>query len=138
MKSQWLWLVLGACVWLGAQGATAQTGRGMHKKIHAVPAPGTVVVDGTLDDWDLSGQIHSYVVAETAETMSARLAARGWQPQQGQTVKMDVGYLFGNAPGTQAAARAYWMNNGFSANVVNDVPNENRLEPAEWGTATVE
>jgi hypothetical protein len=62
----------------------------------------------------------------------------GWKPQSGQTVKMDVGYLFGNAPGTQSAARAYWMNNGFSANVVNDVPNESRLEPAEWGTATVE
>jgi hypothetical protein len=53
-------------------------------------------------------------------------------------VKIDVGYLFGNAPGTQVAARAYWVNNSFSANVTADVPNESRLEPAEWGSATVE
>ena len=57
-----------------AQMAQAQTGRGLHKKIFAVPVPGQVVIDGKLDDWDLSGQIHSFVVAETAETMSARLA----------------------------------------------------------------
>jgi len=80
--------------------------------------------------------------AKTADgfraTATIPLAALGWAPQPGQTVKMDVGYLFGNAPGTQAAARAYWMNNGFSANVINDVPNESRLEPAEWGAANVE
>jgi hypothetical protein len=46
--------------------------------------------------------------------------------------------IFGNAAGTQAALRAYWTNNSFSANVTNDIPNESRLEPAEWGTATVE
>jgi len=46
--------------------------------------------------------------------------------------------LFGNAKGTQTAARAYWCNNGFSANVTYDVPNESRLEPAEWGQAVVE
>jgi len=51
---------------------------------------------------------------------------------------MDLGYIFGNAAGTQAALRAYWTNNSFSANVTNDIPNESRLEPAEWGTAMVE
>ena len=51
---------------------------------------------------------------------------------------MDLGYLYGNATGTQVAARSYWTNNSFSANVTNDVPNESRLEPAEWGQATVE
>jgi hypothetical protein len=40
--------------------------------------------------------------------------------------------------GTQAALRAYWTNNSFSANVTADIPNESRLEPAEWGTANVE
>jgi len=30
------------------------------------------------------------------------------------------------------------VNNSFSANVTNDVPNESRLEPAEWGMAVVE
>ncbi len=61
----------------------------------------------------------------------------GWRPQPGTTVKMDVGYIFGNAPGTRAAIRAYWNNNSFSANVVDDIPNESRLEPAEWGEAVV-
>jgi hypothetical protein len=56
----------------------------------------------------------------------------------GQTVQMDVGYLYGNATGTIVGARSYWSNNGFSANVVNDVPNESRLEPALWGKAAVE
>jgi len=34
--------------------------------------------------------------------------------------------------GNQVAARSYLKNRSFSANVVNDVPNESRLEPKEW------
>jgi hypothetical protein len=71
-------------------------------------------------------------------TVTLPLAVLGWKPGPGQTVKMDLGYLFGNETGTHSAARAYWINNSFAANVVNDVPHESRLEPAEWGTATVE
>ena len=71
-KMYWLWMIMSVLVCV--QVALAQTGRGMHKKIFAVPAPGPVKIDGDLSDWDLSGQIHTYVVAETAETMSARLA----------------------------------------------------------------
>jgi hypothetical protein len=58
--------------------------------------------------------------------------------EPGAQWRMDVGYIFGNAGGLSATARAYWHNNGFSANVVNDIPNESRLEPAEWGLARVE
>ena len=56
----------------------------------------------------------------------------------GQSLPMDVGVLYGNAPGTQVSARSYWTNNSFSANVTNDVPNESRLEPQEWGSAVIE
>ncbi len=56
----------------------------------------------------------------------------------GDAVRLDVGYVFGNAGGTSAAVRAYWHNNSFTANVVNDIPHESRLEPAEWGLARVE
>lgn len=56
----------------------------------------------------------------------------------GAMLRMDVGYIFGNAGGTGAAVRAYWHNNSFTANVVNDIPHESRLEPAEWGEARVE
>ena len=56
----------------------------------------------------------------------------------GAAVRMDVGYLFGNATGTQTAVRGYWMNSSFAANVTYDIPNESRVEPKEWGLATVE
>jgi len=62
----------------------------------------------------------------------------GFAPSPGQTIKADLGYIFGNKQGTRTMVRAYWVNNGFSANVVDDIPNESRLTPAEWGNATVE
>jgi hypothetical protein len=66
------------------------------------------------------------------------LALLGIQPAPGMQVKMDLGFIFGNAEGTRTAVRAYWKNKSFTANVVNDIPHESRLEPAEWGTATFE
>jgi hypothetical protein len=62
----------------------------------------------------------------------------GLTPTPGTDVRMDVGYIFGNATGTQASVRSYWMNNSFSANVTYDIPNESRVEPKEWGNAMVE
>jgi hypothetical protein len=62
----------------------------------------------------------------------------GLRLSPGAKVKMDLGYIFGNQTGSQAAVRAYWTNNSFTANVINDVPHESRLEPHEWGVATVE
>lgn len=61
-----------------------------------------------------------------------------WAPRIGESVRLDVGYLFGNATGNDVSVRAYWSNGGFAAGVVHDVPNESRLVPGEWGTATVE
>jgi len=44
--------------------------------IHAVPAPGRVTVDGSLDDWDLSGRIlMCYDVETLADVYSGRVAA---------------------------------------------------------------
>jgi hypothetical protein len=61
------------------------------------------------------------------------------QLKPGQKLKMDLGYIFGNAKGVgKAVRRAYLNNNSFSANVVDDIPNEARLEPKEWGEAEVE
>ena len=53
-------------------------------------------------------------------------------------VRMDVGYIFGNATGSQAAVRAYWSNHGPTASITNDVPSESRLEPNLWGRVSVE
>ena len=58
--------------------------------------------------------------------------------QPGTTLQADLGYIFGNAEGTRTAVRAYVYNTSFAANVVDDIPHESRLEPAQWGTATVE
>ncbi len=58
--------------------------------------------------------------------------------KSGDTLRMDAGYIYGNTGGTGTASRAYWHNNSFTANVVNDIPHESRLEPAEWGDARVE
>jgi len=59
--------------------------------------------------------------------------------EPGEKLKMDLGYIFGNAQGVgKAVRRAYLSNNSFSANVVDDIPNEARLEPKEWGEASVE
>jgi hypothetical protein len=62
----------------------------------------------------------------------------GLELQPGRELRLDVGYIYGNATGNAVSARSYWMNNSFSANVTADIPNESRLEPAEWGTAVVE
>jgi hypothetical protein len=53
-------------------------------------------------------------------------------------VRLDFGYLFGNETGNQCAQRAYWSNSGPTAGIIGDVPSESRLEPNQWGTATVE
>ena len=65
-------------------------------------------------------------------------AAVGLALAPGRELRMDAGYLFGNTSGNQVAARLYWMNNGANANIMYDIPSESRLEPANWGTATVE
>jgi hypothetical protein len=66
------------------------------------------------------------------------LAVLGWTPQPNSLVRLDLGYLFGNATGSQCALRAYWSNASPTAGIIGDVPSESRLEPARWGTATVE
>jgi len=47
---------------------------GKHKYLSVVPAPGKVIIDGSLDDWDLSGEILCYDFPQTAERRHARLA----------------------------------------------------------------
>ena len=51
-----------------------QSGLGRHKRVFVVPRVKPVVIDGKLDDWDLSGQIWMYVVQETSEMQSAKFA----------------------------------------------------------------
>jgi len=73
-----------------------------------------------------------------AALVTVPLSTLGFNPKSGQSYDVDLGYIFGNASGTEAMVRSYWMNNGFSANVVDDIPNESRLTPQFWGEAKVE
>jgi DNA-binding beta-propeller fold protein YncE len=73
-----------------------------------------------------------------AAVVTVPLSVLGWTPRRYSAVRMDVGYLFGNATGSQCAQRAYWANVGTTAGIIGDVPSESRLEPHQWGTATVE
>jgi hypothetical protein len=71
-------------------------------------------------------------------TVIVPLDLLGLKLESGRKLKLDLGYIFGNSQGTRTAVRAYLFNSSFSANVVDDIPNESRLEPAQWGEATVE
>ncbi|MBS3762040.1 MAG: hypothetical protein KGZ25_01930, partial [Planctomycetes bacterium] len=79
---------------------------------------------------------------KTAEGFTATatipLEVLDWDPVPGTGVKMDLGYIFGDKTGRNALKRAYWANNSFEANVVDDLPDESRLNPEFWGTAVVE
>jgi sugar lactone lactonase YvrE len=70
--------------------------------------------------------------------VSLPLARLGLALTPGTVQKMDVGYIFGNQTGNTTATRAYWSNKSFAAGVTQDVPHEARLEPGQWGSATVE
>jgi hypothetical protein len=81
-----------------------------------------------------------YAQTETGftATVTAPLAPLGLTLTPGQPLRMDLGYIFGNSQGTRTTVRAYVTNTSFSANVVDDIPHESRLEPARWGAAVVE
>lgn len=66
------------------------------------------------------------------------LTSIGLELNSGDQVRMDLGYIFGNKSGTRTVIRSYLKNRSFSANVVDDIPNESRLEPAEWGVGEAE
>ena len=61
----------------------------------------------------------------------------GFNPKPGQKISYDLGYIFGNEKGTRAFERLYVNNNSFTANVVDDIPHESRLEPNQWGEGEV-
>jgi outer membrane protein assembly factor BamB len=71
-------------------------------------------------------------------TVTVPHALLGLAPAPGTTLTLDLGVIFGNAEGTRTLRRGYLFNNSFTANVVDDIPHESRLEPARWGSATVE
>ena len=87
---------------------------------------------------DMAALDYRKTPAGFAAVVSIPLNLIGLAPKPGMMLSMDLGVLYGNATGTQGSARSYWVNNSFSANVTNDVPNESRLEPGEWGTAVIE
>jgi hypothetical protein len=90
---------------------------------------------------DAVTQVTSAQVAVVPETGRYRveaaipLAALGWTPQPGTTVKADLGVLFGDPEGKATMLRSYWANQ--ATGLVNDVPGEIMLMPTLWGTLAV-
>ena len=73
-RTGWITIVSLSVLWMSAGAGWTETGLGRHKQLYAVPASGKVVIDGKLDDWDLSGQIEMFVISETKEMQGAKFA----------------------------------------------------------------
>lgn len=71
-------------------------------------------------------------------TVRIPLAKIGLTLKPAMVLKLDVGYRFGNETGTVCAQRAYWSNTSALSAIIYDVPSETRMEPDNWGTATIE
>ncbi len=81
LSAQLCFLVLCAAMMLTSAVSLGQVegnmiGRQSHNVgLPVTPAPGPVVIDGQLDDWDLSGQIWSFADVAVRDRFSARTAA---------------------------------------------------------------
>lgn len=64
---------------------------------------------------------------------SIPLAALGFNPKPGQSLKGDIGILRGN--GTATTARVYWSNK--ATGITSDVPSEAMLTPLLWGRVEI-
>ncbi|MCY3022784.1 MAG: hypothetical protein NTW87_27715 [Planctomycetota bacterium] len=69
------WMALAAALVLACSAAGSWAAQTDNHGIHAVPAPGKVAIDGSLDDWDLSGQIlMCYDLESLKEIYSGQIA----------------------------------------------------------------
>ena len=66
---------IAVAVILAAGGLPAPAQQTNNNGLHAVPVPKKVVIDGKLDDWDLSGQIDVYANFRTRNNYSTKVAA---------------------------------------------------------------
>jgi len=64
-------------------------------------------------------------------TAAIPLAELGLTNPAGQTLRADLGVLYGDPEGVQTGLRSYWSNK--STGIVNDVPGEIMLHPSFWG-----
>ena len=81
LKNNVVGLLTLLCLAGASQQALAQ--QSDNHALHAVPA-GKAVVDGKLDDWDLSGQIEVYANFKTRNSDSAKVAAMYDKDNHGQ------------------------------------------------------
>ena len=80
--------------------------------------------DGTVRDVSEAVRISEYRYDRRTNRLQLRCAVpfqlTGWNPQPVSTIRMEVGYLFGNADGTECLARAYRHNGSRPAVVTGD------------------
>ena len=104
----------------------------------ALKSPTGVETFDAIEQSDRVGLAYTKTPTGFTAVVTIPLDIIGLRPKPAQQLKLDLGYVYGNATGNASAARSYWINNSFSANVTNDIPNESRLEPGDWGTAVFE
>jgi hypothetical protein len=73
----------------------------------------------------------------TAE-VSIPLDRLGLTLKSGQTLRLDLGYRFGDQNGQRSGGRIYWSNRSPLSRIIYDVPSEIRMEPANWVEVKVE
>ena len=97
---------------------TSPTGTAYVDRIEAVPV--RAKVEKTKDGYEFTADIPWKFLGENGK------------PAQGETRSADVGVLFGDAGGATTVRRAYLFDR--ESGIVDDLPNEVRVNPSNWGT----
>jgi hypothetical protein len=113
-------------------------GEGFQRNAHVLTSPTGKESFDAIEVTDAVQLAYAKGTGGFSAQLTIPLSVLGWTPQSGTKVRLDLGYIFGNATGSKATGRLYWTNTGFEAGVLNDIPTESRLVPSEWGEAEVE
>lgn len=62
----------------------------------------------------------------------------GITPKSGTMLVGDLGIIYGNPGGTKNATRYLWSDHSPEVSINNDIPNESRIRPNQWGRLVLE
>jgi len=68
-------IIFASCFWSAIASENMIGRQSQNEGLSVVPAPGKVVIDGNLDDWDLSGQMWSFADIAVRDRFSVKTAA---------------------------------------------------------------
>ncbi|MHC1765151.1 MAG: hypothetical protein AB9869_12770 [Verrucomicrobiia bacterium] len=121
--------------------ATSKAARFHPRVVASKKAAGVLFLDSCRIPWETLNAKDSHPLAGHVVTATGQFF---WGDEAGLNYR-ECAYDLMSQPGFPWQTSACWgklifsdHGNSFTANVVNDIPNESRLEPAEWGNARVE